>query len=167
MLIQMNVFGQNSGVKPIDWGEEKLTWNDFKADPEGKNPNHAASSATGLTYTWSYATTNYVPDLSYEVTAHFYPDRSWVRPDKMSAALLAHEQLHFDISELHAIKLRKALEAYVEMRNIRTDLRKIYTKIEAQRIKMQHQYDRETKHGLDKAAQAHWNKKITVALQAP
>lgn len=164
ILSQWMLFGQNNLQDPIEWNEGKLTWNDFKADRSVKNKTRAASTASGITYSWTYAATNDFPELNYEVKTHFYPQRSWVSPEDKTPALLAHEQLHFDISELHARKLLKELEAYTAMRNIRTDLKRIYSKIESARNKMQRLYDKETNHGLNKIAQENWGQKITKDL---
>lgn len=164
IVFQPNLFGQENALKPITWSAEKLTWDEYSADPDVENNAHAASTSSGITYSWTYSTANYVPDLDFEVTANFYPKRSWVKPAKKTPELLAHEQLHFDISELYARKLLNAFEGYVEMRNIRTDLKQIYSKIESMRNKMQTRYDKETNHGLDKTVQKKWNKKICEAL---
>lgn len=165
ILFQMNLFGQEDKVETITWSAEKLTWEDYKADPEPKNTREAASTSSGISYSWSYSTVNYIPDLSYVITTNFYPKSSWVKPDEKSVSLLAHEQLHFDITELHARKLFKAFEAYVEMRNIRVDLQRIYSKIKSKHKKMQAHYDQDTNHGLDKVAQGKWREKIDAALK--
>lgn len=151
-------------MAPMSWGPEKLTWEDFRAGPGSDKNKHAASTFSGIEYSWSYTASKNVFKLDFVVEANFFPERSWVDPDKKTPRLLAHEQLHFDISELHARKLLKALEAYVPMRNIRADLQHIYTNIQSKRKKMQDRYDKETDHGLDEAAQAKWNREIKEAL---
>src|SRR5690606_40361550 len=70
-------------------------------------------------------------DLSY-----FNPHLSWVVPASRNDYLLKHEQLHFDITELHARKLRRELaNISVEKlgKNAKEVLNAYYEKMEKQR----------------------------------
>lgn len=165
MLSALTMFGQKSNVKTIEWSEVPLTWENFEAIPPSESPEHAAVSSTGTTFSWSYSTSQGTTELRFSVHAYFYPKKSWVDSLRKNSALLKHEQLHFDISELYARKLWKALKAYTAMRNIRADLREIHQEIEAERRFLQKQYDQETQHGLDKTAQSKWEKNIQEALK--
>ena len=142
-----------------------LSWEDFKGVPD-QNSIHHATANTGMGYSWSYNTSFGKLDLTYEVKSHFYPNVSWVKMDKADAALLAHEQLHFDISELHARMLRKTMASYVIRRNIRKDLKTIYENAEAKRRAMQTAYDTETNHSIDIIAQQQWELKVKAQLEA-
>ena len=93
------------------WREQPLQWEDFQDTPDAANPFHANTSS-GLSYSWSLKTSIKGSELNYQVESFFNPDLSWVKPGKESLHLLAHEQLHFDITELHARKLRAAMEAF-------------------------------------------------------
>ncbi len=143
----------------------KLTWNDFlvNTSPQ-KNSLIAASVSTGLDFTWDYNINNAQQNFSYSVCAKFYPKASWVIKYKKDSILLAHQQLHFDITELYARKLRKAVSNYKLGRNIRKNLGIIYKNIEASRQKMQKEYDIETEHSKNKKQQHIWNKKIDSLL---
>jgi predicted secreted Zn-dependent protease len=70
--------------------------------------------------------------------------------------LLAHEQLHFDITELYARKLRKALQTYEPDEKMKKELDAIYSKVEKQRRQMQTQFDKETNHSINKEAEFKW-----------
>ncbi|MGB7784793.1 MAG: DUF922 domain-containing protein [Salinimicrobium sp.] len=148
----------------ILWSENLLTWEDFKSAPP---PGHAfhASANTGLSYSWSAKILGEEVELVYTVNSYFYPQFSWV--SKKNDLLLAHEQLHFDISELHARKLRMALDQFdpAKYKGLKTPLAEIYEKIEGERTSMQEQYDRETRHSENKEAQQLWEKKIALELQ--
>ena len=78
---------------------KRLRWSDFK----GKVPlgsGAAATTASGISYEFS---TFYKGDemfVDYTVTTYFYPTKSWYKPKICNDVTLAHEQLHFDISEL-------------------------------------------------------------------
>ncbi len=104
-------------------------------------------------------------DFQYEVQSNFYPGNSWVKPDKKDAYLLAHEQLHFDISELHARKLRKALEEYKLTKNVKQDLQKIYKTIETERHEMQQKFDQESRHSMQKDAEEKWQRFVRAELE--
>lgn len=150
------IFGQVPENR-IQWKEDPLTWNDFSGAPDLGN-DFDASTNSGISYSWSLRSSETKAELFYRVQSYFYPDLSWVKPGKDSALLLAHEQLHFDISELHARKLRKTMNNYVP--NLKADVKKvlerIYQRNETARRQMQEKYDRETLHGQDEEAQAKW-----------
>jgi hypothetical protein len=107
-----------------------------------------------------------------QVVSYMDPSQSGVRPAGNTDYVLAHEQLHFDIAELYARRIRKALgEAELEgddpvrvrfafenrLREIRTEL---LTELDA----TQERYDRESGHGKAKRMQKSWNKKIEAEL---
>ncbi|UJH92241.1 DUF922 domain-containing Zn-dependent protease [Antarcticibacterium sp. 1MA-6-2] len=89
-------------------------------------------------------------------------------PSSKSDYLLSHEQLHFDITELHARKLRKHL-SHLSIDQLskkpKEVLNSFYTKVEKERAAMQLQYDRETKHSLNKEAEAKWQLFVKEELQ--
>lgn len=150
----------------IKWQQERqLTWQDFKAEPD-TTLSYSANTNSGISYTWNYSTATGVPILEHEVFTNFYPNKSWVQKDIHDKNyLLKHEQLHFDISELHARKLRKALAEYEIGRNIRQDLKRIYNRIESERVEMQNRFDRETSHSENKEAEMKWREFVRLELK--
>ncbi|MDX1761505.1 MAG: DUF922 domain-containing protein [Christiangramia sp.] len=162
--LSFSVVAQETSEK-ISWQESRpLTWADFKADPDNSN-SYSANTNSGISYSWNYSTASGEPILEFEVLSNFYPNRSWVKDIEDEDYLLAHEQLHFDISELHARKLRKALNDYEIGRNIRQDLRRIYDKVEKERVAMQNEFDRETSHSENNTAEMQWRKFIASELE--
>ncbi len=149
-------FSQEEQEK-IKWQEGRLlSWEDFKAEPDATLP-YTANTNSGISYIWNYSTASGVPVLEHEVFTSFYPNKSWVQKHVHDEIyLLKHEQLHFDISELHARKLRKALAEYEIGRNIRQDLKRIYNRIESERTGMQNRFDLETSHSENKDAEMKW-----------
>jgi len=142
-----------------------LVWSDFKGVPDALSA-FVAKTNTGIRYDWTYSTENKRLELSYQVDAYFYPKESWVKPmGKTSEAMLAHEQLYFDITELHARKFRKALREYVLGRNIRRDIHSMYTQIEQKRRQMRRQYESETQLSTDTLAQERWNLMMADSLR--
>ena len=156
-----NFFSQEQ--EKIEWEEgKKLSWADFKGTPKESLP-YQANTNSGISFSWNYSTESGQPVLKYEVVSNFFPQLSWVK-DKEDVYLLRHEQLHFDISELHARKLRKAIHEYEPGRNIRRDLNRLYENIEKDRVAMQNLFDVETKHSTNKEVEAGWRKLVTEEL---
>lgn len=146
------------------WGERPLTWQDFKGKPAADDGFHASTNS-GISYSWSARIVGEEIHLVYTVEASFYPQNSWVR--EKAESLLAHEQLHFDISELHARFLRKRLAEFQPQgqKDLKRAFRGIYEKTEAARRQMQEQYDLETRHGSSAKAQKSWEQKVVSALR--
>lgn len=157
-MVFLSATGQQNPDK-IFWKENALTWGDFQAEPD-KNSTFQANTSAGLSYSWGIRNENGVVTLKYEVLSYFNPNGSWVVPESRgSEYLLSHEQLHFDITELHARKLRKKLaEINVEKlgEDPRKELNKLYEIIEKERDAMQLKYDKETNHSLNREAEARW-----------
>lgn len=164
MIPVMEVFAQLPANR-VQWQDEPLNWKDFKGEPELQNP-FDANTNSGISYSWSLRTSEKGTEFLYKVDVFFYPDLSWVKPGKKDARLLAHEQLHLNISELHGRKLRKAMAEYDP--DLKSDIKKvlerIYQKNEISRRQMQEKYDRETNHGQNEAAQAKWENFIEAEL---
>src|SRR5436190_4980330 len=93
----------------IPWSiNRKLTWNDFHGFASSYSQADAAT-AIHISARPFY----HKKKLYYDVNAYFIPNQSWFRTK--SAALLRHEQLHFDIAELYARKVRKKISEYSQM----------------------------------------------------
>lgn len=137
-----------------------LSAKDFQAAPDNNSP-HAAATYSGVRYGYDYSTNPL--KLRFEVTAFFVPERSWIKHPE-SDDLVAHEQLHFDISELHARKLRKAFATTTFGRDFQRRIKEIYADNNAERKRMQAWYDSETDHGRNRDAQQRWYALVHDAL---
>lgn len=138
-----------------------LTWDDFKGTPP-INSHHAASVNSGIAYSYSAKITGKIVQLDFEVHSEFYPQLSWKRDLKENdSQLLRHEQLHWNISELHARILQKAFLNYKPSLSYKRDLQQIFKRVEAARQIMQGRYDRETNHGLKLTQQREWETYIS------
>src|SRR4051812_25653520 len=101
----LKAFSQNY----IYWEESKpLDVNDFLGDVK-ESENFDAESFAEVTYSYSL---NSFSNLSFEVHAQFNRNTSWIKKDGANEQLLRHEQLHFDIAELFARKIRLAFRDY-------------------------------------------------------
>ena len=151
----------------LAWDENyRLQWTDFRGAPD-LTSDAVAITASGLSSNFSARTTaTRLVDYSANITAHFYPDKSWYRPGKVNEIVLAHEQLHFDITELHARKLRKAIEEYNFTLDIKKEMRLLQDKINAELAALQEQYDNDTNFSMNVENQKQWQIRIKNALDA-
>ncbi|SNY99390.1 DUF922 domain-containing protein [Flagellimonas pacifica] len=147
------------------WSPElRLTWSDFRGKvPPASVP--AATTASGISYKYSANLIHHEVELDFEVNAFFYPNESWYKPEVCDDLILSHEQLHFDISELFARKMRDKLERTSFSDNVKAEIRKIYREILEELQKFQEQYDWETNFSRNAQKQLEWNKKIAEALK--
>ncbi len=145
----------------IYWTEDyKLSWNDFKGHPRYDYQSIDALTSSGIV---DYKGCK-DGKINYKIQAYFEKDNSWVKDEAYTDYHLAHEQLHFDITELYARKLRKLLgqqefkcgeeadfEAFVQ-----SNLDNWYNE--------QRNYDIHTRHSMDKAKQREWYYRIKMEL---
>lgn len=143
----------------------KLKWEDFLLEKNELETEFAASVSTGFDYSWNYEVKGIEQIFEYEVNAWLYPGSSWVVASKKDSTLLAHEQVHYDISELHARKLRKLMSGYSLGNNIRKDLKVLYKQVKSSHYKMQNLYDAETDHSKTTEIQLKWRGKVDSLLQ--
>jgi Bacterial protein of unknown function (DUF922) len=131
LLAANNLFAQDL----IKWSLKRLTWNDFKEKPGyDKYPYKAAKTR------WNFNVA--LDDTSFAVRdsnkiivtveAIFDCENSWVRTPSISYTSqkhLAHEQLHFDIVELYARRIRKQLSKMkLTKENYKEKLTKLFKK---------------------------------------
>ena len=148
----------------IEWRPGiRLQWSDFRAKPKTRT-QVAAVTASGISYAFSSHERNGFVEIDYSVVTHFYPDRSWYRPEAANPIILAHEQLHFDIAELFARKMRLAMSNTRFSRAAKKEVRRIYDQTLRELTDFQARYDRETDFSRNYEAQLRWNDSIRQAL---
>jgi len=140
---------------------EKLVWSDFKAKPK---PNGYESALTASSIELAYESSSEKKGFEIQVLCKFYPLMSWSVKSKQSDYILAHEQLHFDITELYARKLRKALKEKITKSSQTALANKIWQDIMREWNLVQNQYDTETQHSLKEFKQKQWETKIQEEL---
>ena len=115
----------------ILWQEnKKLKIQDFRADNKdtvkvNRQQFLGAISAIRIEYSSFQRNKNSVPDFS--IKTYFDPNESWML--LKNDYVLQHEQIHFDLTELYARKMRKSVES-LRQKNI--------TNISIYRKKIQH-----------------------------
>ena len=83
----------------------------------------------------------------------------------MTAALLRHEQLHFDITEVYARRLRQKLASVsIPCADLGPTFERLSKGVYADWAKAEDQYDLDTKHGLQPAQQARWEAQVQQQL---
>ena len=101
------------------------------------------------------------------VQAAFDPTRSWVRdPATITPKLLHHEQLHFDIAEVYARRLRQKLaDVRIPCAQLGSAFERLSQGVYAEWEKAEDQYDRDTNHGLKPEQQAQWDAQVQQQLR--
>ena len=143
----------------LSWNEfYKLQWHDFRGEP-GENARGDAGAVVRIKARPFLVK----KEIKYDVVALFNRSKSWARGK--SAALLKHEQLHFDIAELYARKIRKRIKelAHKGVNDIKTYNAAIEELLlESNEVDLQ--YDLETLHGALEKKQASWAVKVKEEL---
>jgi len=107
---------------------------------------------------------NIVNYLKMNLATYFYKDESWLGA-KNDPKLLEREQLHFDIAELFARKMRKAFEELKD-KNIKNfdEYQKVYSKYWQQCKAYQRFFKQETVHGGLAQPMSDWLVKVDQEL---
>jgi len=149
----------------IYWDQDrKLSWDDFKGTPHGPE-DFVASTNSGVAFSYSYGERNGRARIEYEVTANFYPLRSWYRAEVVDSYILSHEQTHFDITELFARILRQRLSEVPKDVHFKEAADAIYQQTEAERREMQESYDLQSDHSNHKSIEYQWQALVLLKLQ--
>ncbi len=149
----------------IYWSSDyKLTWDDFEGDPNYKH-NYKDISAITVSGIVDYRGCE-DGKIIYMIKSYFEKKNSWVKLSGRNAHTLAHEQMHFDITELYARKLRKALSERAFSCGQEADFENFVNNFLKGWQKMQEQYDIETGYSNKKEQQRVWNRRIKAELDA-
>lgn len=145
--------------EPINWRDRRtLQWQDFKAVPVSTAPN-AALTSTSILINFRYNEES----LQFHLNCVFYPYKSWTKVT--TPHILAHEQGHFDISQLFTRKLYKELKEYdFKPRSVEADIQAIYQRITAEQAAYQNLYDKESNFSRDAEGQKAWLVRIEKEL---
>jgi hypothetical protein len=145
----------------IAWkASRRLTWNDFKAPADNKDPLHALT-ATNIDMKAKCED----GELKVKVESVFSANESWSK-NKKSDRLLFHEQLHFDITEIYARRLRKELKSLKNACDNSEMINKIADRVFEEWKRQEDLYDQETNHGIDQVKMKIWTEKIAAELKS-
>ncbi|WMJ73854.1 DUF922 domain-containing protein [Cytophagaceae bacterium ABcell3] len=150
------IANDDNAEQMIEWSESyKLKWDDFQGDPAQNK--FAAMTCSDISVK-SFKTGK---DVTYTVKCSFKTNKSWTR--SKSQRVLAHEQLHFDITELHGRILRKKFSD-VGVALSKEEFKTTVDKVFADWNKMEKLYDKECRHGLNKEKQKEWEEMVERKL---
>lgn len=145
----------------IYWDENRqLSWNDFEGEPRHDIEQISALTSSGIVHYKGCKDGKII----YKVQAYFEKNESWVKDVARTDHHLHHEQLHFDITELYARKLRRALSE----KNYSCGQEAQFDAFIDQFLRFweveQQSFDYNTQHSIDRAQQEQWSHKIEEKL---
>lgn len=160
LILPSMLHAQEDKEELVEWSAgRKLSWLDYKADPD-RNSDAAASTTTYLAIQYNIRYNGF----TYKINSKFSKDRSWGL--HKTNYILSHEQGHFDLAEVFARKLHMRMTEYqFNAKTAQKDLKKIYQEVTSEKEKVQNDYDKETKHSINKSKQAEWLERIDSMLK--
>jgi len=145
----------------IYWSEDyKLDWTDFKGEPRFENQQISALTSSGIVHYKGCKDGK----IDYNVRAYFEKQESWVKEEARTEHHLIHEQIHFDITELYARKLRKLLADNSFACGQEVQFEAAINNFIQIWHNEQREFDKHTQHSLDRYAQKEWFHKIEMEL---
>ena len=163
-LLSINSLCNNDSI--IYWDNNRpLKWEDFRdTEPDLLIKKTSAFLSATSSLCIDYDRNSYGSYLTYfTIIAVFNKNQSWIK-DSISNNLLKHEQLHFDITELYARKIRKeliyAIDNYISVVICDSIFKAMY----AEMLEKQSKYDKETSHGTIVEKQIEWEEYIQNEL---
>ncbi|MFK8102915.1 MAG: hypothetical protein AB8G15_10340 [Saprospiraceae bacterium] len=152
------------GAKDTDilyWNADKrLSWDDFAGEPRFDYEGVAALTSSGIVHYKGCKDNN----INYRVRAYFEKHESWVKEEALTTHHLRHEQLHFDITELFARKLRKVLSERAFKCGQEEEFETFVSAYLENWRNEQQKYDLLSRHSMDRATQKEWYYKIAMEL---
>ena len=145
----------------------RLVWSDYHAKPPAR---HEASALTS--YALSFDNDCDGGTYHVRIVAAFLPEKSWVDPMVLaqpdaSRLTLQHEQTHFDLAELAARKMRKAIAGLSDPCKMTEDQRRaVVAPLIDEDRNTQRRFDRETSDGRDLRWQGEWIRNVSIQLDA-
>jgi len=145
----------------IYWSDHsRLSWNDFQANPRLDYQNFSALTSSGIVHYTGCEN----GQITYKVRSYFEKHESWVKEEARTTHHLKHEQIHFDITELYARKLRKLLSEHSFLCGQEEQFEFFVKNALDGWQQEQQNFDIHTRHSMDKAHQKEWFYKIEMEL---
>lgn len=157
----------------IQWRSDlKLVEQDFQAEvptaqersETGVSQDSVASTHVELGMTYAVQGSQ----VAYQIRCRFLKSRSWLQLTAQDLPyILAHEQGHFDISELYARRMHREARAYLasgDPSGAGQALTAIFNRAAADEKTEQQKYDGDTGNSRDRVEQARWLEKIRKSL---
>lgn len=159
LLFASGATGQEP-CKPLIWSNtQRLIFEDFCGLPD------RSSSFGALSY--CYVNEHYSFDydtLEYDIFSLFNCAKSWININ--DSGLLAHEQMHFDIGEIHSRSIKKKLNSLTGKRVDDSQVYYILTSEMQNMISINTLFDSETSHGTREMQTKVWAERIKNILDS-
>ena len=140
-----------------------LTWDDFKSNIPTRRFD--AEVFPGIGYDEHKEIINGIIHVSIAMKVYLPKSAAWVRDGRRNDYTLNHEQRHFDIAKIAAEHFKQKINAEnLTVDNYEGIINFEYLETYREMDALQKQYDAETRHGDDAAAQSQWNEKIDKEL---
>ena len=152
--------GQMTSSDALAWSASRpLTWDDFRGTPPPAPGDEGARTAYSLFYGANCTGRRF----EFRVIAAVLPRDSWVtaavlKTPALNARSLRHEQTHFDLSEVHARKMRQFFrELATPCNRSEMELDSLAQRFAREEATTQRRYDDETNYGRIAAKQTEWD----------
>ncbi len=145
----------------IYWSSDyRLTWDDFTGEPRFDYEAISALTSSGIIHYKGCKDGK----ITFKVQAYFEKDQSWVKEEALTDHHLIHEQIHFDITELAARRLRKSLKERKFKCGEEVEFETFVNSFIDNWRTEQNAFDLMSRHSLDKEQQEEWFYKIAMEL---
>jgi len=150
-------------AEPRQIENRKLVWSDFRGHPEVGKP-YDAYTYWSVHYSYD-APTREGAGLRVIVRVwNQLEDRSWVKAhvlrDPKNGDLLNHEQGHYTLGVLCALEFKKAASGRLFGPQYHGEIRSLFDQVLKKYVAMEEDYDIETRHMRDRAAQRAWDRRL-------
>jgi hypothetical protein len=146
--------------------DRKLRWSDFK----GKAPLRGQSGAvsyTSFAYEGSSLRKKDTLLLNLTLQVFFVKSASWAKSFIMDGTALTHEQLHFDITWLVALRFQQRIKTMsLSIEDYDSIIQYQYLESFREMNRLQEAYDDESNHGQSPVGQLKWQRNIAEAITA-
>lgn len=139
--------------------QQPLSWNNFKASPQGNR--FGASIFANFGYTGTDTLINGHFQVTVNLKVYMLEQQSWVRSDSRNAYSLNHEQRHLQLAYLASREFEQMVKQdMLTPENYRGRLGYWYLQAYRKMNQLQEAYDTETQHGMNEQTQERWNQWI-------
>lgn len=163
LLLGFIIIGSSN--RPTDeviyWsGNRKLTWDDFQGNPDYNYDDISALTSSGILHYKGCEDGKII----YEIKAYFEKKYSWVKAEALTRHHLEHEQIHFDITQLYAKKLKLALDKQTFYCGEEEEFDRFVQDFLMKWQKAQINYDLYTHYSMKPPQQQEWKHKVAIEL---
>jgi hypothetical protein len=139
---------------------------DFEGIPTDNRGPEMAATLSGMGFGYATETQNGQLVANVTITPYFDRSQSWFKEAGKNPRLLAHEQLHFDITAIKACELAATVRnAHFTQENYIKMLDQLRDQNEKDTDQEETIYDDETKHGTIAEKQGEWEKKVKARVR--